>query len=145
MANHNDFATMVEEIEFPGQQPRFYFLNLGETHYPYMLEGENLPHISGVHGVFNKMDEFLLAENQQKDTASFFDPQEMQRLHKQQIKCVEYIDGLLGELLSKCPPNTHIILTADHGELFGEEGYFGHGPVMHEKCFEVPFLEGLRP
>ena len=32
--------------------------------------------------------------------------------------------------------------TADHGELFGEAGYFGHGPIMHEKCFEVPFLEG---
>jgi hypothetical protein len=29
--------------------------------------------------------------------------------------------------------------------LFGEDGYFGHGPVMHEKCFEVPFLEGLCP
>ena len=21
-------------------------------------------------------------------------------------------------------------------------GYFGHGPIMHEKCFEVPYLEG---
>ena len=31
------------------------------------------------------------------------------------------------------------------GELFGEGGYFGHGPIMHEKCFEVPFVEGLRP
>ena len=27
-------------------------------------------------------------------------------------------------------------------ELFGEAGYFGHGPIMHDKCFEVPFLEG---
>jgi len=24
----------------------------------------------------------------------------------------------------------------------GELGYFGHGPIMHEKCFEVPYLEG---
>jgi hypothetical protein len=38
--------------------------------------------------------------------------------------------------------NTHIIVTADHGELFGELGYFGHGPIMHDKCFEVPYLEG---
>jgi hypothetical protein len=21
-------------------------------------------------------------------------------------------------------------------------GYFGHGPIMHDKCFEVPYLEG---
>jgi arylsulfatase A-like enzyme len=40
------------------------------------------------------------------------------------------------------PKDTWVIVTADHGELFGEAGYFGHGPIMHEKCFEVPFLEG---
>jgi len=34
------------------------------------------------------------------------------------------------------------LLSSDHGELFGEEGYFSHGPIMHEKVFEVPFLEG---
>ena len=38
--------------------------------------------------------------------------------------------------------DTIVIVTADHGELFGEMGYFGHGPIMHEKCFEVPFVEG---
>jgi len=27
-------------------------------------------------------------------------------------------------------------------ELFGESGFFGHGPIMHKKVFEVPFLEG---
>jgi glucan phosphoethanolaminetransferase (alkaline phosphatase superfamily) len=66
----------------------------------------------------------------------------MRMLQNQQIKCIEYVDGLMGKLMDMTPPNTHFIVTADHGELFGEEGYFGHGPVMHEKCFEVPFLEG---
>ena len=75
--------------------------------------------------------------------SKFFDLAEMQRLHKQQICCVEYIDELMGELFAKCPPNTYIIVTADHGELFGEDDYFGHGSIMHEKCFKVPFLEGL--
>ena len=149
MDTHNEFAKMVEEIEFPDEQPRFYFLNLGETHYPYMLEGKDLPHISGVHGVFKNMDDVLQVQTaikeKQKKEKSFFDPEEMGKLHKQQIVCVEYIDSLLGELFNKCPENTHIIITADHGELVGEEGYFGHGPVMHEKCFEVPFLEGLCP
>jgi len=40
------------------------------------------------------------------------------------------------------PPNTHIMVTSDHGELFGEDGYFGHGPIIHEKVFEVFFVEG---
>jgi hypothetical protein len=144
MSNHNDFATMVHQIDFSGSEPCFYFLNLGETHYPYMLKGDDMPRISGVHGVFKNMDQFALAKNEPGES-KFFEQEEMQRLHKQQISCVEYIDGLLGELYRKCPQNTHIILTADHGELFGEDGYFGHGPVMHHKCFEVPFVEGLRP
>ena len=32
MANHNNFAGMIDEMEFPSSQPHYYFLNLGETH-----------------------------------------------------------------------------------------------------------------
>jgi membrane-anchored protein YejM (alkaline phosphatase superfamily) len=67
----------------------------------------------------------------------------MKMLHNQQIKCVEYIDSQIGNLMNKAPNNTYFIITSDHGELFGEDGFFGHGPIMHEKCFEVPFVEGL--
>jgi membrane-anchored protein YejM (alkaline phosphatase superfamily) len=136
MRHHNDFATMVDEMEFP-DEPHYYFLNLGETHYPYMLSGENLPHISGLHGVLKGMDNDM-------PTPAWhgFEEGQMRMLQDQQIKCVEYLDGHIGRLMAMTPPNTHFIVTADHGELFGEEGYFGHGPIMHEKCFEVPFVEG---
>lgn len=147
MDDHNDFAGMVDEIEFPDDQPRFYFLNLGETHYPYMLDGDSLPHISGVHGVFKSLAKAGNGPtgNLQTLDDSFFDQKAMDALHEQQVRCVEYIDGLIGKLFDKCPSNTHFLVTADHGELFGEGGYFGHGPIMHEKCFEVPFLEGRVP
>jgi glucan phosphoethanolaminetransferase (alkaline phosphatase superfamily) len=102
-----------------------------------MLSGEGLPHISGVHGALKSMDK----EPSGAEEVGFSDGQ-MQMLQRQQIKCIEYVDGLVGKLMDMTPPNTHFIITADHGELFGEDGYFGHGPVMHEKCFEVPFLEG---
>ncbi len=139
MDNHNNFAGMIDEMEFPDDEPQYYFLNLGETHYPYMLSGENLPHVSGVHGVLKAIgDEAEVAEHK----AQSFDPELMTMLHQQQIKCVEYVDGLIGKLMAKAPANTWFIVTADHGELFGEDGYFGHGPVMHEKCFEIPFVEG---
>jgi hypothetical protein len=136
MKNHNDFAGMIREMEFP-DEPHYYFLNLGETHYPYMLSGENLPHISGVHGALKSMDD--VPAKAEKQT---FDAEQMKMLHRQQVKCVEYIDKQVGHLMEITPPNTHFIVTADHGELFGEDGYFGHGPIMHEKCFEVPFVEG---
>lgn len=141
MEDHNDFAGMIEEMDFGGGRPRFYFLNLGETHYPYMLKDAKLPRISGVHGAVR----WLGKEREDGAPGEFFDMERMEWLRDQQVKCVEYIDGLLGEMFRKCPRGTHVILTADHGELFGEGGYFGHGPVIHEKVFEVPFIEGKAP
>ena len=141
MDHHNDFAGMVEEIDFDRKQPHYYFLNVGETHYPYMLDGKDLPHISGVHGVFKSLGKEK--NGREKKVYEFFETAQMEMLHKQQVKCVEYIDNLIGELVKKATDNTYFIVTSDHGELFGEDGYFGHGPIMHEKCFEVPLIEGL--
>jgi arylsulfatase A-like enzyme len=140
MANHSDFAGMVEEIEFYDDEPQMFFLNLGETHYPYMLEPKSLPHISGVHGVFKRMDD----EFGKQTDDQFFDDDQMKMLHQQQSKCVEYVDSVLDELISKAPTGTHFIITADHGECFGEGGFFGHGPIVHDKVLEVPFLEGRK-
>ncbi len=140
MDHHNDFAGMVEEIEFPDDEPHYYFLNLGETHYPYMLSGADLPHISGVHGALKSLGKDDGAGDGKAEEG--FDPEQLKMLQKQQVRCVEYIDGLIGKLMDKAPEGTYFIVTSDHGELFGEDGYFGHGPIMHEKCFEIPFVEG---
>lgn len=145
MESHCDFEGIVREIEFDRSQPHFFFLNLGETHYPYMLQDRQLPHISGVHGVLGNLDDLVVRTGDQANEPGqeFFSQEAMESLHQQQVRCVECIDRIFIDLLHKCPAgDTHMIVTADHGELFGEGGYFGHGPVMHEKCFEVPFLEG---
>ena len=55
---------------------------------------------------------------------------------------MKYLDTVVEELLDVVPRNTFVTITADHGELFGEDGYFGHGPIQHDKVFEVPFVEG---
>ena len=149
MPNHNDFKSMVDEIEFSGDQPTFYFLNLGETHYPYMLSGDDLPHISGVHGAVKQLaageDAGGRIDPTSNGSSDFFGDEQLKSLHDQQVRCVEYIDGLFGALMEKAPPDTYFMLMGDHGEAFGEGGFFGHGPVMHEIAFEVPFIEGLRP
>lgn len=152
MSNHNDFAGMVREIDFSKSDRCFRFFNLGETHYPYMLDDASLPKISGLHGVARDMDQVMAAgkvvahsgDNPAEEPA-FFPAETMRDLHDQQVRCVEYVDGLVGALYEKAPSNTHFIITADHGELFGEDGFFGHGPVMHRKVFEVFFVEGRKP
>ncbi len=141
MDSHNDFPGMIAEMSFEPDRPTFHFFNLGETHYPYMLTKEEAPILHGVHGVFKNLD--TGEEKSGKDiTDVFFNKDELDRLRRQQIKACEYVDNCLPDLFAKLPRDTHVIITADHGELFGEEGYFGHGPIFHEKVFEVPFLEG---
>src|SRR5258708_5425874 len=58
--SHNDMAAMLAEVVFDPERPSFWLLNVGETHYPYAfpgVSGDDLPHISGVHGVFKRLDE----------------------------------------------------------------------------------------
>jgi len=143
MPSHNDMAAMVEEIHFDPERPSFWLLNVGETHYPYAKPGDDtsdLPHISGVHGVFKKLDQIQADGG---EAGEFFDERRLKELHERQIAVLEYLDGVLERLISKLPLNTWLVVTSDHGELFGEEGYFGHGPIAHEKVLEVPFVEGL--
>ena len=140
MPSHNDMAAMVEEVHFDPERPSFWLLNVGETHYPYAKPGDDtsdLPHISGVHGVFKKLDAGG------GETGDFFGAARLKELHERQIAVLEYLDGVLERLLSRLPANTWLVVTSDHGELFGEDGYFGHGPICHDKVLEVPFVEGL--
>ena len=46
-------------MRFSEEKPNFFMLNVGETHYPYARpteEKNDWPRISGVHGVFKKLD-----------------------------------------------------------------------------------------
>jgi hypothetical protein len=143
MPTHNDMAAMVEELSFVPERPSFWLLNVGETHYPYAYPGAaavELPHISGVHGVFKRLDEL---RSQTEETGEFFNQIQLSELHERQVAALEYLDAVFLRLLERLPAKTWLIVTSDHGELFGEDGYFGHGPVAHEKVLEVPFVEGL--
>ena len=145
MEKHNDMRAMVRKMNFSGETPSFYLLNVGETHYPYALPDEppdEWPRISGVHGVFKHLDELIVGGKLRKTREKTFDAAKLQMLRKRQIQAVHYLDSVLEELFDLVPDNTYVTITSDHGELFGEEGYFGHGPIQHEKVFEVPFVEG---
>ncbi len=147
MEKHNDMASMLPTMTFGTDRPSFFMLNVGETHYPYAKPDEDSsmwPRISGVNGVFKKLNEEVGDTDNPnfKETFQFFDQAKLDQLRERQIDTVRYLDGVFEKLYDMVPPKTHIIVTADHGELFGELGYFGHGPIMHEKVFEVPYVEG---
>jgi len=143
MPKHNDMAAMLDDLPFDDEAPSFHLLNVGETHYPYARPDEDpslWPRISGVHGVFKHLD-----DHGDGDAVEFFDQTRLRELHDRQIDAVRYVDGIFARLFDQLPDNTWVIVTSDHGELFGEDRFFGHGPIMHEKVLEVPFVEGMVP
>ncbi len=147
MPTHNDMAAMLDRLEFSPERPSFYLLNVGETHYPYALPDEDpgqWPRISGVHGVFKHLDS-TGEQPHPEQPEEFFDATALRELQARQIRAVDYLDGLFARLFDLLPDDTWVIVTSDHGELFGEDRYFGHGPIQHEKVFEVPFVEGMTP
>ena len=147
MEKHNDMNAMLDEMTFSTERPSFYLFNVGETHYPYARPTEpknEWPRLSGVHGVFKHLDD-AVEEGKLKTgtkTEPFFDQEKLDILRGRQIDTVQYLESVFERLYDIVPKNTFITVTADHGELFGEEGYFGHGPIQHDKVYEVPFLEG---
>ena len=145
MERHNDFRGILSEMNFDADGPSFYLLNIGETHYPYALPGEpenEWPRISGVHGVFKHLDDLVVGGKLRRTRAQRFDEPKLKLLRERQIEAARYLDGVVEDLFDMLPENTYVTITADHGELFGEDGFFGHGPTNHPKVLEVPFVEG---
>jgi len=98
--------------------------------------------VQGVHGVFKHLDDHIVGGKLVARRQRLFNQAKLDELRQRQVDAVKYLDTVVEELFDIVPKNTYITITSDHGELFGEDGYFGHGPIMHEKVLEVPFVEG---
>jgi membrane-anchored protein YejM (alkaline phosphatase superfamily) len=99
--------------------PVFTFLNVGETHVPYYFAGapwspDTNPCIP------------FAADN---------DAVECRR---RQLACLEFTDAQLAPLLEAFGRSS-VIVCADHGDCWGEDGLWEHG-IHHEKVLEVPML-----
>lgn len=148
MPVHNDMAAMVDRMVFDRERPTFYLLNVGETHYPYALPDEppdTWPRLHGVHGVARRLGSGSPVEGaslRRGEGEEWFSDEVFATLRGRQVRAVEYLDGVVERLAGLAVRGTWLTITSDHGELFGEGGFFGHGPVVHRKVLEVPFVEG---
>ncbi len=147
MDRHNDMAAMLSRLRFEEGRPTFALLNVGETHYPYAVPDEpeeEWPRLSGLHGTLAAMgpgpEEGRALSR--REAPAFFRDGSLETLRARQVQAVRYLDGVVERLFDVVPERTWIVITSDHGELFGEGGFFGHGPIIHRKVFEVPFIEG---
>jgi hypothetical protein len=99
--------------------PAFVFLNVGETHVPYYHAGAPW-------------------SPESNPCIPFHDGNDAGECRRRQRGCLEYVDAALEPLLAAFRSATTLV-TADHGDCWGEDGLWEHG-VHHRKVFEVPLV-----
>ncbi len=108
-------------------RPFFAFINFGETHAPFWFAGKEDECPVDVRARIMTWPPRQGDGPVGRDNAAF----------QHQVRAAEFLDTRLPRLFSAIPDNTVVVLCADHGECFGEDGYWGHG-VNHPMVLEVP-------
>ena len=114
-------AFLLREIEaaHAAGVPVFAFANLGETHVPYWHEGAG----------WNASRNPCVPFGSDNDAAES---------RRRQIACVEWIDREIAPLFAAFD-SAAIVVCADHGDCWGEDGLWEHG-IHHPRTLEVPLL-----
>ncbi|MGE0918654.1 methyltransferase domain-containing protein [Trichlorobacter lovleyi] len=105
----------------------FGFINFGETHAPFFYKGKKDTCPVDVRARIIKWPPCESPGPVGQANEAF----------RHQVEAAEFLDSRLARLFSSVPSNTIVVLCADHGECFGEDGYWGHG-FNHPKVLEVP-------
>jgi arylsulfatase A-like enzyme len=120
-------------------RPYFAFLNYWDLHDPYVAPPAFQSHPpSGLH-------EKLLLRNWWWVPKEGLSPDHVEMLRDNYRDCMRGLDHQLGKLFEQLEErgeleNTFVIITADHGEHFGEHDLFLHGNSLYEPLLHVPLV-----
>ena len=113
----------------------FKFINMVEVHEPYRGEGD-----------IERWGAMLGFRKQSLKRA--------EELKKEYVRETEYLDRYVGKIIGMLKANgvyddTMIIITADHGQEFMEQGYMYHGIYVHDEIVRIPLIvkypKGMQP
>ncbi len=121
MINRDALAWLSDK----GDRPFFLFLNYFDVHDPYIPP-------AGAERRFSTRspDESASPDDQARDAYD---------------DCLAYLDDQVGRLLDELDRrgtlrNTLVVITADHGEAFGEHGLSGHGVSLYSPETRIPLI-----
>ncbi len=140
-------ASALTWIAQQGDRPFFAFLNYFDAHDPYLLP-------AGAPRRFGKSPQTLAEREIIRDWVSEIPrsrpPEEFHVARDAYDDCIAYLDGQIGRLLAELDrmgrlENTMIVVTADHGEHFGEHmrgglPLVGHRLSVYQPEIHVPLL-----
>lgn len=125
---------VLEEFESDGtSEPYFIWTHFMEPHSPYIPGGKS--------SWSDEYDEYL----PEGDRLSPKTVREQPEQHRPQLYdgCLRYLDEQLERLYRRATTelsNLAVVVTADHGELLGENGTYGHPLEFHETLLRVPLF-----
>jgi arylsulfatase A-like enzyme len=142
MVVNREFLDWLSRRRRP-ERPFFAFLNYFDAHNPYQLPEKGLRRFGVAPG--NTRDASLLRDWSmliQKGPSAH----QVNFARDSYDDCVADLDEQLGRLIDELArrsvlERTWVIITADHGESFGEQpGVFGHGTSLYQPQIHVPLV-----
>jgi arylsulfatase A-like enzyme len=126
----------------PQGRPFFAFLNYFDAHDPY-IAAKGAPRHFGL--TPETAQEFSALRDWLHNDKSKLSPRVLQIAHDGYDDGIAYVDDQLGRLLGALErmglmENTIVVVTADHGELLGEHGSYGHGSHLYREVVNVPLV-----
>ena len=106
-------------------KPLFLYVNLVDNHYPYHHDG---------------IDRLLDVE---PVTRSEIRPENAQRVFETYLQASAHVDHAIGELVAlwgERMGDAPLLITADHGQSFYEDGLLGHGQSLDPNQSRVPLI-----
>jgi arylsulfatase A-like enzyme len=125
------------------ERPFLAFLNYDDAHSPYHLQPQRLRRFGSAPS--DRRQHHLIEAWQYLDK-NLVSPQDLKFVADAYDDCIADLDEQLGKLMDelgrlKVLDRTWLIITADHGESFGEHaGVFCHGTSLYQTELHVPLL-----
>lgn len=128
--------------DWDNETPFFMWVHYMDVHYPFKPPDRFMEEL-GFDPLSARRAANLNGKMQEEpDALTKIDQQDLLNLYHGEIRFVDYNLGRLFEHLGALDTreDTVIIVTADHGEAFGEHGRYGHHPKMYDELLHVPLV-----
>lgn len=104
----------------------FIWMHLMEPHHPYEPDATELSRAE-CHALCRRVI--------QQNSGTSVERETVRRLYRQEVR---ELDFKLAELWNAIPDDTQVVFAADHGELLGEDGLWGHFDTPRKETLHVP-------
>jgi len=132
-------------VDQGGSGPVFLFLNYLDAHEPYVPSAKYWDAFSG--GLKRRQDliRFPNARRGERAFKASMTPAQVEAERRAHLASLAELDAGVGRLLDGLRrrgllDNAVVVITADHGEQFGEHHLFSHGNSLYSQLLHVPLV-----